>query len=399
MSESDLETQIEMPLDFDGKKPIRVLHVDDELGFLKIAKECLESQDRFEVDTATSASDAMQKMKKKTYDVIISDYQMPEKDGLRFLEELRKSGNMTPFTIFTGKGREEVAIKALNLGADQYLNKLGDPETVYAELAHSIRRSAERKRAEDKVKESEEKYRKLVENSLQGIVMIQDFHIAFANQAFAEVSGYTIEELLSLSPEKVKAMIHPEDQKLVWGRFVDRLAGKPVDPRYEYRGVRKDGTARWLEMFASRIDYNGKPAIQGTIIDITERKSAEQAIRENQQKPETLIMYNPEAAVYLDTDYRILAVNPRFCSLFGHSEEEVKRRHIDEVVAPESMMEEAERLNKDAKDGYASFYTTRKRKDGSLVPVSISAVPLTFEGELSGYIGSYKDISELKKTQ
>ncbi len=124
------------------------------------------------------------------------------------------------------------------------------------------------------------KYRTLVEQSLQGLVIIQDFRIVFANTAFAEISGYTIEELLSLSPEKVRAMIHPEDQAFVWGRFRDRLAGKPVPPRYEYRGIQKDGAVRWLEMFASRIEYAGKPAIQGAIVDITERKRAEEALRE-----------------------------------------------------------------------------------------------------------------------
>jgi len=73
-------------------------------------------------------------------------------------------------------------------------------------------------------------------------------------------------------------MIHPEDQAFVWAHFRDRLAGKLVSPRYEYRGIGKDGAVRWLEMFASRIEYRGKPAIQGAIVDITERKWAEEQL-------------------------------------------------------------------------------------------------------------------------
>jgi len=112
---------------------------------LKIAKQCLEIQGAFQVDTASTVEEAIGRMEKEDYDVIVSDYQMPGKDGLEFLREVRQNGNTIPFVIFTGKGREEVAMKALKLGADQYLNKNGDPETVFAELAYAVRRAAERK--------------------------------------------------------------------------------------------------------------------------------------------------------------------------------------------------------------------------------------------------------------
>lgn len=125
---------------------IHVLHVDDEDGFVKTAKQCLELQGSFQVDTASSVKEAMKKMKMRTFDVIVCDYMMPGKNGLEFLKELREKGNNIPLIIFTGKGREEVAIKALNYGADQYINKTGDPKTVYAILAHNIRQAVERRR-------------------------------------------------------------------------------------------------------------------------------------------------------------------------------------------------------------------------------------------------------------
>ena len=127
-------------------------------------------------------------------------------------------------------------------------------------------------------KESEEKYRTLIEQSFQAIVIIQDFRIIFANKAFAKISGYTVDELMALQPEKVKAMVHSEDQALVWGRFKDRLAGKPLTQHYEYRGIQKDRSVCWLEMYANHINFNGKPAIQAAVLDITERKQAEEAL-------------------------------------------------------------------------------------------------------------------------
>src|SRR4030042_644629 len=104
-----------------------------------------------------------------------------------------------------------------------------------------------RQEIEEALRQSEERYRTLAEQSLMGLVVLQDFRVVFANNAFAEISGYSIDELRSLPPEEVQAMIHAEDQVLVWGRFRDRLAGKAAPPRDEYRGIRKDGSVCWLE--------------------------------------------------------------------------------------------------------------------------------------------------------
>ncbi len=120
---------------------LKVLHVDDEIGFLTVAKKILEMQGAFQVDIVYSVDEAKEKMKTKTYDVIVSDYWMPIKDGLEFLKDLREDGNGIPFIVFTGRGREEVAIKALNYGANYYINKYGKPEKVYRELADVIIKS------------------------------------------------------------------------------------------------------------------------------------------------------------------------------------------------------------------------------------------------------------------
>ena len=137
---------------------------------------------------------------------------------------------------------------------------------------------AERKRTDDPLWESEQKYRTLVEQSLQGLAIVQDLRIVFANAALAEITGYTVEELISLSPEEVTALVHPDDRALVWGRFRDRLDGKPVPPCYECRAIQKDGTVSWVEMFSSRIDYHGRPAVQAALIDITDHKRADEAL-------------------------------------------------------------------------------------------------------------------------
>ena len=124
-----------------------------------------------------------------------------------------------------------------------------------------------------------------------------------------------------------------------------------------------------------------------------------QEIRESQQKFERLFMDNPEAAVYLDPHFHILDVNPRFSELFGYSLDEVKGKHINSAIVPKDKMEEAKMLGRRFMKGYVYYDTVRQRKDGPLVPVSISAAPITVEGRLTGYVGLYKNITERKLMQ
>lgn len=149
----------------------------------------------------------------------------------------------------------------------------------------------ERKRAEEELQKSEIQYRTLVERSLQGIVIAQGMppHLVFTNTAFAEITGYTLEELYSFSLEDVKTLVHPEDQPTVFKRYADRLAGNTAPSRYEFRIIRKDGEMRWLEILASRIEYQGEPAVQGAFMDITERKQVEEQIKASLREKEVLL--------------------------------------------------------------------------------------------------------------
>jgi PAS domain S-box-containing protein len=140
---------------------------------------------------------------------------------------------------------------------------------------------SERKRAEEKLKESEEKYRTLVEQSLQGILIAQGIppHFVFVNSTIARISGYTIEELLSLPPEGIAAIVHPDDRAFFFERYRNRLEGHLVPSHYEFRIIRKDGSVRWLELYSTRIEYGGNPAVQAVFVDITERKRVETQLK------------------------------------------------------------------------------------------------------------------------
>ena len=122
---------------------------------------------------------------------------------------------------------------------------------------------------------SEQKYRQLVENSLQGIVILQDMEIAYANPAFAHITGYTVEEILAFSPMEVGNLVHPDDWKLVWGNFRKRFAGQSAPASYHFKAISKDGSTKVLELYAQMIEFDQRPAIQGIVLDITEQIEAQ----------------------------------------------------------------------------------------------------------------------------
>ncbi|RZN36636.1 MAG: response regulator, partial [Methanophagales archaeon ANME-1-THS] len=161
------------------KKEIRVLHIDDEPDFLALTKVFLKRNNGdLNVDTATSAEEGLKRLRYTTYDVVISDYQMPVMDGLEFLQHLREGGDTIPFIMLTGRGREEIAIEALNKGANYYLQKDGDVESLFGTLAHTIREVIEKKRAVEALRKSEERYRLLAEN-VRDVIWTTDLNLRF----------------------------------------------------------------------------------------------------------------------------------------------------------------------------------------------------------------------------
>ena len=152
----------------------------------------------------------------------------------------------------------------------------------------AIRDIAKRKMAEKVLQESEEKYKTLTENSLTGIFIHQDGKFVFVNDNFANMHGYKPEELLQKGH---LMLVHPDERKILEDIVVKRLEGKPVPHQYEVRRITKDGRSIWCEMMATVIQYKGKRAIMGNVIDTTERRLAENAIKKSEEQLRNLTTY------------------------------------------------------------------------------------------------------------
>ena len=255
-----------------------------------------------------------------------------------------------------------------------------------------------RKQAEEALKESETRFRAVAETASTSIFIYRGDRFYYANPASEQITGYTRDELLT---KGLTDLVHPDFRQLIAQRSSARQHGDTSVPsRYEFKVVRKDGAERWVDFSAAIIKLQGETAVLGTASDITERKEAEATLQVQKAYLERLFESAPEAIVVLDNDGKIIRVNHEFTRAFGYSAEESVGRRVDELIVPAELMEEAAKTSRQVlKGGTTSLETRRRRKDGSLVDVSILGTPIQVGGGQIAVYAIYRDITEQKHAE
>lgn len=264
---------------------ISVLYVDDEPFLLDICKLFLEKTGEFRVQTESSAKDALKRLAHESFDALVSDYQMPEMDGIEFLKEIRSQQNFVPFIIFTGRGREEVAIAALKEGADFYLQKGGDPSAQFAELMNQIRQIVRQRTAEIAVRENEKKYRALFESALDAIFILDDGKIVECNRQMEEYFLITRQSLIGQSPGTLSPQYQLDgtnSHESALKRMNSALSGTPV--LFEWKHLRGDGTEFDAEVSMNRFETGGRYLLMAVLRDISARKRSEEELHRKSEE-------------------------------------------------------------------------------------------------------------------
>ncbi|MEM2124169.1 MAG: PAS domain S-box protein [Methanolinea sp.] len=286
----------------------RVLYVDDEPALLEVVRLYLEKKSRFSVDTAISAAEALKKIESgPSYDAVISDYQMPVMDGIEFLKALRRRGNDIPFIIFTGKGREDVVIQALNEGADFYLQKGGDPASQFAELAHVVRKVVRERRVEASIRDMERREADIL-NFLPDATFAIDLRgtVIAWNRAMERMTGIPAETILGKGDYEYALPFYHERRPIL----IDLVLRPDPATEAKYPYIRREGDVLISEIFIPHLNdgrgahlwflasplYNSRGEVAGaieTIRDVSEWKILERECDERERFLSTLISNLP----------------------------------------------------------------------------------------------------------
>ena len=259
------EDVIEVPVPVSAgaeTEEITVLHVDDESSMNDLTATYLERIDGdLAVSTATNAVEALDRLESEDVDCVVSDYDMPTTNGIEFLEIVREQYADLPFILFTGKGSEEVASEAIAAGVTDYMQK-GTGTDQYEVLANRVRNVVERYRARQQFWEALSWYRRLVEQDLTGVFIIQDDEFVYVNERLADVFGCEQSDLVGESP---LALAGNEAAEATLRTFVETDPEDHGTFECEFTGERADGVKIDVEVHGGSIKYKDEPGCIGIL--------------------------------------------------------------------------------------------------------------------------------------
>ncbi|OKY78697.1 MAG: Signal transduction histidine kinase containing PAS domain [Candidatus Methanohalarchaeum thermophilum] len=371
---------------------IDTLLVDDDLGFLDLAEDYLEREDgSFVVRTQSSSERALEQIESNSFDCIVSDYYLPELSGLELLKSVRKDLNEDiPFIMFTGKGGEEVAMEALNNGADRYITKEDDLREQFELLSDLIQQTVNRYRVKKRFKLAFEEMNEGL--ALHEIVYDEtgdpvDYEILDVNPRFYEITSIKREDAVG----KKATQVYRTDE----APYLDK-----------YLKVAETGEPIQFETYYSPLDKYFKISVFsirkgefGTIFeDITEKKKYEKELERTKKEYKELINGMNDTTWVISTDGDFLEVNEAAREKLGYSKEKLLSlglNAIDAYLDTEKINELIENLQEDEAQ---VFETVHEAKDGTKIPVEINSSLITYRGE-EAILSIARDISKRKQAE
>lgn len=263
-------------------EPYRILIIEDDPEHADLIRLGFRRHDEFFLDFAATGEEGLEMMAASTFDLISVDLVLPGIGGLDVLVRIRKFDPDIPVVMVSGHGTTEMAVVAFENRATKYvvksLESFKSLPYVFENLIQEARFKAQERGMREKIERSERIHRNIVENALAGIYILQDGSFKLVNPKLGEIFGCAPESLIGMP---FWQLVKPDDMECISKLERDNQVSAPI---YESMVLRKDGTRRWIEFRTVPIEYEGRRAVLGNVLDITQRKELEiEALRSNRE--------------------------------------------------------------------------------------------------------------------
>lgn len=386
----------------EGEK-IKIMLIEDNPGDVRLIRELVAEADGapFDLEHVDCLSKGLSRLEQGGIGVILLDLSLPDSHGLGGLGKILAQNQAMPIVVLSGLKDEAIAIKAVQGGAQDYLVK-GSIDSGL--LFHSLHYAIERQRLRVALNESEARYRLLADN-IADVIWTADAEarITYVSPSIKQFLGYTVEEAMEL---KISDILTPDstDQArrfIKWHIGLYARGSQPPPSSMTLEHIRKDGSTVWAEVILSFLKgKNGRiTGIMGATRDVTERRKADEALRQSEIYFKALTENSSDGIVVLNTDGTVRYESPSFERLLGYKPEDRLGKSSFEFIHPDDILSAA-RLFEQLMQNTGSNITAEvraKHKDGSLRVLEVMGKNLVNNAAVGGIVANFRDITESKK--
>jgi PAS domain S-box-containing protein len=378
---------------------VRVLHVDDEPEFAELAATFLERADeRFTVETATSAEEGLERVAASPPDCLVSDYNMPGLDGIEFLAAVREDQPGLPFVLFTGRGSEDIASEAVSAGVTDYLQK-GSGTEQYELLANRIDNAVDAREHAERADRQEELMRLTEFAGDTG-----GWELDLSTGAFIMTGG--TRRLLGLAEEETISLAeaiefyHPDDRKSVRAAL-DRATetGEEVNGTWRFETVA--GDERVADVTITPVEKNGSvEQLRGAVHDVTDHRERERELEAERQFVDQSLDALTDVFYVVDGEGALERWNERVCEVTGYTDAGLSEMQAIDVFARQDRERVTDAMKRVLSTGQTTVEANLLTADGEQIPYEFTGARLSdTEGTVTGLVGIGRDLTERRERE